>query len=152
MDNEKLERLLNEVADELGHDVYYVYPDSKRLIPDAVMWAVVVACIVQFLKGFVDFERLGESARTAIAELLDRWRSKKDLEPWIQGADLHRLVLEAFESRPASVTDADLDRGQACLKQALPEFGMDENLAEEHARAIRALMDKALRPKARSTE
>jgi len=139
--------LLQEVADQLGLDVYYVYPDSRHFIPETVVLAVATACVIEFLKGFFDFNGLGKASREAVLDLARRWRSNQDLEPLIQTLDLQGLASEVLEVSPSSASAADLDKGQASLTQALSEFGMDQNLANEHAQAIRAVMEKALCPK-----
>ena len=64
--------VIEEVEQELGIDAYHIYPGSRRMIPDAVAWGVAAACIIEFIKGMVDFKRLGEGTRFQLDELVRR--------------------------------------------------------------------------------
>jgi len=79
---------LTDIRDQLGHDVYYFYPDSRHHIPDTVLWGFVSACLLEFLYGFIDLNRLGKTTRESVQELLERWRSRQEFGPWIQTLNL----------------------------------------------------------------
>jgi hypothetical protein len=136
--------LLNDIRDELGTDVYYFYPDTRHQIPDTVIWGFVSACILEFLKGFIDLNGLGKTTREAARELLKRWRSRQEPEPWIQTLNLHDVIAEALQQPPTPVSAADLSKGEAALRQALCDLGMEPHVAAEHAKAISSLMERTL--------
>jgi hypothetical protein len=136
--------LLEDIADVLGHDVYYIYPDSLHAIPPVYISAIAVGCLLEFLKGFADFNRLGQASRQAIVNLLNNWRSSRDLEPLIQTLDLRNAAYEALAIVPQDVNAHQMDEGQTALKQALLKFGMNDGLADEHSRAIRQLVQQSL--------
>jgi hypothetical protein len=136
--------LLEDIADVLGHDVYYIYPDSLHAIPPDIISAIAVGCLLEFLKGFVDFNRLGQATRQAIGDLLSNWRSSGDLEPLILTLDLQNTAAQALAIVPQDVNAHRMDEGQTALKQSLLKFGMDDGLADEHSKAIRQLVQRSL--------
>jgi hypothetical protein len=146
MRQEDTATLLTGVRDELGHDVYYFYPDSRHHIPDTVIWGFASACILEFLKGFIDLNRMGKSAREATQELLSRWRSRQEPDPWIQTLNLRDVITEALEQPAAPLSSEDLCKGETALRQALSDFGMDPKVAAEHAKAISSVIERTLCP------
>jgi hypothetical protein len=139
--------LLRDIADVLGHDVYYIYPDSFHAIPPEIISGIAVGCLLEFLNGFLGFKELGRATRREILDLLDRWRSSRDLEPLIQTLDLQVVASEALAMAPGDASKRQLDDGQTALKQALINFGMDEGLADEHSKGIRELVRQSLTAK-----
>jgi hypothetical protein len=136
--------LLQDISDVLGHDVYYIYPDSLHFIPPEIISGIAVGCLLEFLNGFLGFKDLGRTARREIIELLSRWRSSRDLEPLIQTLDLQKVASEALAMVPEDVNALQLNAGQAALKQALVEFGMDAGLADEHSQGIRKVIQRTI--------
>ncbi|HUI77040.1 MAG TPA: hypothetical protein VLY24_03970 [Bryobacteraceae bacterium] len=144
MSQKQTNALLEDIADSLGHDVYYIYPDSLHSIPPEIVNGIAVGCVLEFLNGFVDFKSLGVKARQAIGDVLKGWRSSRDLEPLIQTLNLQNVASDALALAPPVVSAPQMDDGQMALKQALLEFGMDESVADEHSKAIRQLVERSL--------
>jgi hypothetical protein len=96
--------LIEDIADVLGHDVYYIYPDSLHAIPPEIISGIAVGCLVEFLNGFIDFKRLGQSTRQAIIDLLSRWRSSRELDQLILTLDLRNVASEALAIVPQDVS------------------------------------------------
>lgn len=144
MRTEDTAKLLAGVRDELAHDVYYFFPDSRHHIPDTVVWAFVSACILEFVKGFADFSGLGKATRKAAEELLESWRSKREPEPWIQTLNLNNVIAEVLQQPASPLRSADLTKGEAALRLALSDFGLEPEVAAEHAKAISTLMERTL--------
>ena len=138
--------LLTDIRDELGHDVYYFYPDSKHHIPDTVIWGFVSACILEFLKGSVDLNSLGKTTRESIKEILERWRSRQAFEPYIQTLNLNHVLTETLEMTATLPSGVDITTGEAKLREALSDFGMEPEVALEHAKAISKLIEQVLCP------
>jgi hypothetical protein len=42
-----------------------VYPDSYRLIPDTVLWSFASACVLEFVKAFIDLKGSARDDRGA---------------------------------------------------------------------------------------
>lgn len=119
--------LITAVQDQLGPDAYNIYPDSRRLIPDAVLWGIAAACVIEFLKGFGAFNELGKQSRERLDELVRRWKTRKDLEPYVQTLNL------TLRDDVASVIDSAAKQSHAptgrpaarqALTEALIEFGL----------------------------
>ena len=80
--------IIASVRDVVGFDAYHMYPDTKRAIPDPVLWGFASACLLEFVKGFVDFKKLGETVRAKLESLLTHWREKRSFEDYVQSEGL----------------------------------------------------------------
>ncbi len=129
-------RIIDQVTDELGLDAYHIYPDSRRLIPDAVLWAVASACVIEFLKSFLDLKTLGEQARKQLLELTRRWRERDDLEGYLKTEGLDASVRLALEAARPRLTETEENEAVRALEGSLVQFGIDKHAAHEHAARI----------------
>jgi hypothetical protein len=134
--SERAEELIADVQDQIGLDAYHLYPSSRRLIPEAVLWGFASACILDFVKAFVDLKGLGEAARGRIGRLLAGWKAKSldDVEADNLAAD----VAEAIGAMPPEVTPAEREAGTLRLRAALLELGLPSDEAKRHAESIAA--------------
>lgn len=126
--------------DELGLDAYVMFPDSRRSIPDTVLWAFASACLIEYVKPLIDLKGLGEKSRHLIEELLQRWRSKRNFEELAASPDLAAAVKDALSA--ASSANEDIDRANSIsnLAQALTALGIRAADANRHAQAIADLV------------
>lgn len=128
--------LIESVRDEIGLDAYHIYPTSKRAIPDAVLWGFASACMLEFIKGFVDFKSLGEAIRSRLEGLLQHWRDKHDFEEYVRSEGLDKAVLTAADAIPRTITPAQRTAAVKTLEDALVEVGLPRDTASKHAARI----------------
>lgn len=131
--------LIEKTQDILGLEAYRIFPDSRRFIPDVIVASVAAACLGEFIKGFVNFKKLGEGARAKFDELIRRWRAKDDFERYAKQEDAVELVSKAIATIPEKLPS--LVQAQARLQAALEEFGLSKAAAEEHAKRIAQLLE-----------
>jgi hypothetical protein len=61
--------LISQVRDEIGLDAYYLYPDTRRAIPDPVIWGFASACVLKFVEGLgIDFKVFGEQTKILLLD------------------------------------------------------------------------------------
>ena len=135
-----LEGLLQSVEGVLGIDAYRIYPNSQRLIAEAVLVSVAAACIGQFLKGLIDFEKLGSATRQHLDELIRRWRQREAIDAFADAHDPRALLDEALRHLPRAIQEHQKREALEALQAALEEFGLPRKRAEERARAIAQLV------------
>jgi len=128
--------IVDQVQSEIGLDAYHIYPDSRRFIPEVVLWGIASACVIEFVKGFVDFKKLGEDARSKLNELLRRWKQKDDFEKFVESEYLEVIVYRAIETIPPRLSDAKIDAAREELVLALVEFGLSHDAARRQAGKI----------------
>lgn len=137
----RADTLIADIEDELGLDVYHVYSDgSRRLIPEAVVVGVAVACIAEFVKAFTDIRSLGEQSRERLLELVRRWRKKDDFSSHAESLCHRDDVQKLLDSVSATVGESDLQSGEDSLLEALRAFGLSDQRASVHAAEIRRLI------------
>jgi hypothetical protein len=142
LSDSQIRALLEDVKDELGLEAYHIYPDSKRWIPDQVLWAIAGACIVEFcFKGLIDLKALGEKTRQAALALVEAWHERTTFEARIQTLDINGIVREVGTAVPSRVvTSGNLDASEKELADSLRAFGLTETAAALHAAAIRKIV------------
>jgi hypothetical protein len=128
--------MIASVCDEIGLDAYHIYPSSKRSIPDAVLWGFASACLLEFVKGFVDFKSLGEAVRSKLDGLLQHWRDKEDFEDYLKSEGIERAVLVAVEAIPKTISTSQRMLALKNLEDALVEIGLSREAAGKHAARI----------------
>lgn len=132
--------LLIMTRDELGLDAYVIYPDSRRSIPDTVLWAFASACLLEYLKPLIDFKGLGEKTRRTIEELLRRWRTKDKFEEFAAKPELAAAVTDALSAATPADNGTGREKAVADLAQALTALGVRAADAVEHAERIAELV------------
>ena len=141
--------VIDEVANDLGLDVYHLYPDvgSRHLIPETVISGICTALILEFLKPFFDLNRLGKDARAKIEELIAKWRTKSDLEDYVKVAPPEKLLaasvnlaFPALMATGAAIEAPKVEAGRKNLEEALINFGLDPEVSRQHADRISHLI------------
>lgn len=67
---------LQPLIDEMGMDIYDAYDDDKkRMIEPAVILGFCIMLFEEFLKGFFDFEKLGQKLRQQFENLFSAGKS-----------------------------------------------------------------------------
>ena len=130
--SDRAEELIADVKDQIGLDAYHIYPESRRMIPDAVLWAFASACILEFVKAFVDLKGLGEATRNRIGRLLAKWKAKNLDDVAVD--DLASDVAEAIAALPRKASPAEREAGILRLQAALLELGLSSDGGEASCR------------------
>jgi hypothetical protein len=128
--------VLENAKDTLGLDAYLLYPESRRLIPETVLWGLAAACVGEFIKGFIDFKSLGETARAALTELLRKWRDKREFESYVLSSRPEPLLLAALKTLPSSIPVESCEKALADLTDSLECFGLNKPEAQSRATQI----------------
>lgn len=128
--------VLQETRDALGIEPYRIYPRSRRLIPEAVLWGFASACILEFVKGLVDFKKLGEASRAKVEQCLRAWRAPETFEQLVADSPPDALATSALALLPASLDEAAITRATQDLSAALQGFGIPSTAAAECADRI----------------
>jgi hypothetical protein len=134
--------LISSVELTIGLDAYRHYPESRRQIPEIVVTSVAIAALTQFLKGFVDFEKLGNKSRDILENTLRRWRGKETLESEGKVDQLEKALTHALRMVPGSLPENEYREAIARLEEALKEFGLPTETAKERAEKIASLMSE----------
>jgi hypothetical protein len=106
----------HKIGRRLGTDVYGAFETQRNLIDFAIMGAIALALMKDYISGFVDLKHLGQSHRAALSGLIERIR-----------ADTVTL-----EDKVPSSIEADLAAARALAHDAQRE--------ERKAAAIRSLI------------
>src|SRR2546423_1678084 len=101
--------LIGVVEDTIRLDAYRHYPHTRREIPGLVIPAVAIACLTQFLKGLIDFEKLGKKSRDLLEDVLRRWRGKETLETGEKARSLEKVLAHALELLPPRLSEEKYD-------------------------------------------
>jgi hypothetical protein len=128
--------VLENAKDTLGMDAFLLYPESRRLIPEAVLWGLAGACVGEFIKGFIDFKSLGETARAALNELLRKWRDKREFESYVVSSPPELLLLSALNTLPSMIPVESCQKALVDLTDSLECFGLDKAEAQNRATQI----------------
>lgn len=132
--------LIGAVRDQIGLDAYHLYPDTRRLIPDAVFWGIAIACLTEYFKGLGGFETLGKATRRKAASILKAWKEKRDFEHVVQGEEFESIVSEGIRLVPQRIAKGREVHARARLRQSLVEFGLGDDEAGELSRQIAELV------------
>jgi hypothetical protein len=124
--------LISQVRDEIGLDAYYLYPDTRRMIPDPVIWGFASACVLKFAEGLgIDFKQFGEQTKCLLSGLVDRIFRKQDFEPFVENEQLPAGVALAIVAIPERIDEHKRAEGVRRLEAALTELGMPAPTASE---------------------
>lgn len=134
------QELITQVQNKIGLDAYHIYPDSRHFIPEAVLWGIASGCVIEFVKGFVDFKLIGESAKRTLLELSTRFRRKDSFEDFIKQHDITVSILHIIAVLPPTISNQDYDNGLRTLEAALIEFGLQPIPAKSRAAEIAKLI------------
>lgn len=134
------------IGKRLGTDVYGVFDEQRHLIDLAIVGAIAFALMKDYLTGFVDMKKLGQSHRAALAGLVQRIRAgtvtADDRSPSSVEADLAAARRLAGTAELAQRHAAALERLQLSLK----ELGLAQAEAAACAADISAIVSRVLEP------
>ena len=135
--------LIDEISTVIGLDAYVMYPDSKRLIPDVVIWGFASAFLLEFVKALVDLKGLGENLRKRAEFFLQSWKAKIGFEAIVSADDVNEVNRELIAALPQDIGVDELDKGRVALRDALVGLGLKVAVAERHAQKIAELIKQA---------
>jgi hypothetical protein len=122
-------RLIVSAENAIGTDAYLVYPNNLRQIPEVVIWGFASACVLEFVKAFVDLKGIGEAARELVAGLLIRLKERSSFEEYCRTEGLDAAVLSAIATIPERIDEKQFEVGLLGLKSVLTQLGLPENEA-----------------------
>ena len=125
------DQLRSEIVEEIGPDVYSRYNEERYAIPEVLVHVLVDACLIEFLKGFFDFESLGKGVRARVDKFVCDFREgQKPLT-----LDIRPAVDKAL-SQAHIPNEAQTLAAHECLVSTLVVYGMSKQLASAHASVI----------------
>lgn len=138
------DKTYQDVIDVLGLEVYNVYKEEKHAITETIILGIVTSIIFEFLKGVVNFEKLGDSLKQKFESFLERLRKKKghelDDETKKEATEILRIIIDikiTFDSR-------EFEEGHKSVYQYLLSLGMSQKIAEKKAISIVSSLEKNL--------
>jgi hypothetical protein len=134
-----------EIREEVGSGVYAPYKTERYALPPEVVRLFCDVVIVEFLKGFFDFESIGQGLRSKIASFVASYRTDPKLTQLELGPDVGKALALA-----KSPNDAEADEARQRVTQFLIDYGIDSQLSAEHSAVITQSLLRALA--ARGTE
>jgi|ERR1700723_2572726 len=125
------DQMRSEIIEEIGPDVYSRYNEERYAIPELLVHVLVDACLIEFLKGFFDFESLGKGVRARVDKFVCDFREGQkpltlDIRPTVDEALSQAHVPNAPQTLAA----------RECLISTLVVYGMAKELASAHAAAV----------------
>lgn len=120
-----------EIIFEIGPDAYSQYDQERYAIPEIVLHILADACIIEFIKGFVDFEALGKGVRAKLEQFIEAFRQSPQLVTLNISQEVDRTFTAAKVPDQASLVEA-----HKRLVDLLIVYGMDKDIAEAHAGGI----------------
>lgn len=132
--------LVENVRHKIGIDAYRYYSDSKHAITETVLVGIATACILQYLRGYVDFEKIGKQNSARVKAMIENWRKRSGLERVSDKKLIRASMAAALEMIPPIPTPDERASATTLLEEALREFGLPEKLAHERAKEIDALV------------
>ena len=136
----EIQPLLDDVRDELGTDIYYVYKDERHFLLESIAVAIATACLVEYVKGLLDPRGMGESHRQYLKELVEQVRGGNMISI---KAEMDALDKEADALMKAARPEIAAEREKAAienLQAALIQIGVPSTQAELHSKGVAALV------------
>jgi hypothetical protein len=127
------------IQEEIGLDIYAPYKTEKYLLPPEVWQIFFEVLVIEFLKGFFDFETLGKGLRAKVNAFVSSYRE----DPKLLRLGLSSQVNEALENAtlPGKV---EIEEAQQRVTAFLIAYGIDKQSAAEHSLAITQQITQAL--------
>jgi hypothetical protein len=125
------EQLRTDIIEEIGPDAYSCYNEERYAIGELVLHVLADACLIEFLKGFFDFESLGKGARARIDQFIKEFRDAPELVTLDIRPDVNGALRVAEKPSEESITVA-----RDHLRSLLVSHGMDKDPASVHAAVI----------------
>jgi hypothetical protein len=125
-----LEELRFEVKTEVGSDINSRY-EQKYDLTQILRDLFADVCILEFLRGFFDFEALGNGARARVEQFISTYQD----DPGIERLGIYDDVDGAISIAPIPDSE-DSKLGREQLEVFLIKYGMSPTLAGMHAAVI----------------
>ena len=96
-EREEVETLIDAVRTGVGLDVYVFDEDhdTKHLLPDALIVAIITALVVEFFKGLLHPKETGEAANDMLRWIASRMRREAEPDLTELESSLRRYIQEA---------------------------------------------------------
>ena len=137
--------VFQEVIDALGMEVYHVYNDQKKhSVLVTILIGIATSIIFEFIKGFIDFEKLSQKTKTQFEKTLQRISDSKDYEDKAKlKLEVEKLLELLEEERGLKL---EQDRMQENIVYVfLLDFGLSEESAREKSQIIFQQLVKRLK-------
>jgi hypothetical protein len=135
-----------EIQEEIALNIYAPYKTEKYLLPPEAWRIFQDVVIVEFLIGFFDFESLGNGLRSKVDKLIRSYRDDPKLTTLDLSSDVDRALSSAQPPDEAKAREA-----QERLTGFLVSYGIDPQLAREHAAVIAQQIRGALHQQRKAT-
>lgn len=138
-------RLRQSILDEIGIDIYSSQTDGRYFLSELIQSAIVLACVTEFAKGFFDFKELGTATRQQLLALAADFRAGHSLDSHTDAGEFTALWDAMRRNAGPALSTERRARGEHELNAALIEFGMEADVAQEHAKKIADLIVDGLK-------
>jgi|APAra7269096936_1048531.scaffolds.fasta_scaffold99703_1 hypothetical protein len=134
----------HKIGRRLGTDVYGVFEGQRNLIDLAIVGAIALALMKDYISGFADLKKIGQAHRTALAQLIQRIRASQ-----VTAEDKSPSSVEADLIAAKSLANgAELAGRKAAAVQSLlislNELGLTGAEADACAADVSAIISRAL--------
>lgn len=143
-DKQAIDDITQRIQQRVGIYAYQVYDDDrKRWIGEAILGALALGLLKDYVAGFADLKAVGARHRTCVAQLIARVRAGEQsfdvrIEPVLGDIEQARQSLAS-----AADSSAVFEAGKARLALALTELRVPsaeaDELAGEIAEAVKPL-------------
>lgn len=133
------DQLRTDIIDEIGPDAHSLYDEERYAIPEIILHLLADACIIEFLKGFFDFEGLGKGARDRFGEFIREFRQGPELVTLNISGDVDHALTAARVPSDEAIAEA-----REHLVNLLTTYGMHPDIAKAHAAVIEQSILSAL--------
>ena len=137
-----------EVADIVGLDGWRIYEgagkssEGRHILPDHLAMELARVLIVEFLKGFIQADKLGQAAMAKLSELYEDFQNKKLGGSMDDGSFIH--IFDNAQPVALQATPQELKGAEDDLAESLRRFGLSDEDAKAKASEIRASVMKSL--------
>jgi len=137
---DEFRQLRADIREEIGMDAYSRYTHERYAITELVLRLLEEVVIMEFIRGFFDFETLGRNVR----ERVQSFSSDFLRDPKLVSLDISKDVNVALRTAPYPDA-AKVDAGHKRLVSFLVGYGMHEEIAEAHATIIESSILSSMR-------
>ena len=142
-DTDAIDEVLLDISRIVGIYAYGAYKDDgKRLIGEAIVGAVALALLKDYISGFIDLKAVGKAHREYLRELLRKLAA--DDAPASQ--DLPAIAAELTVPLQTAAALPDSDTRRAAARQHLETSLTQLGTSAEVAATMAADIDRAAQP------
>jgi hypothetical protein len=136
----EIQPILDDIRDELGTDIYYVYRDERHFLLESLAVAVATACLIEYVKGLLAPRELGERHRQHLKEFVQEVRGGDMISIKAEMDALDKEARALLKAAPSEITAEREKAAIENLQTALIQFGMPSTQAEVHSKSVAALV------------